>query len=106
MAAPTQGNGKGAGQEERDPLQSGKVTAPGNHPIGTVGGDPTMAASSHTLDLLRLGRGPTRARTAAHLNLALRCRLHRRRSPGEHLAIAAISGGGVLDSSSFPLGCR
>ena len=55
---------------EGDPLQSGKLTALGSHPIGTVGRDPTVAASSHTLDLLRLGRGPTRARTGARLNLA------------------------------------
>ena len=71
--------GLAAGQGTR--LQSGKVTAPGSHPIGTVGGDPTMA-NSHALDLRTLGRGPTRAQTAARISLP---------SPGEHLAIAVSS---------------
>ena len=39
----------GAQAAEQDPLQSGKLTAPGSHPIDTVGEDQTMAANSHVL---------------------------------------------------------
>ena len=81
---------------ERDTLQSGKVTAPGSHPIGTAGGDPTMA-NSYALDLLTLGRGPTRAQTAARISLPSLASI----SPSpSHL------GRRHPDSSSLPLGCR
>ena len=51
-------------KSEQDPLQSGKLTAPGSHPIDTVGEDRTMAGNSHLLSSRwAVGRGPTRPGT-------------------------------------------